>query len=130
MGNLKALEHLVSKYNPDINLAGQAKYETPLLSACRGGHLGCALYLLDLGATPDGGQFAEETALYWLSSFAEEDVPTIASRLVAAGAQLENDGRRRHIRLRIRVAWADNEEYYLLPASPLSRAIMMESIPA
>ncbi|KAI3605837.1 hypothetical protein WG66_012464 [Moniliophthora roreri] len=129
MGNLKALRHLVSKYNPDINLDDQAKYETPLLSACRGGHLDCALYLLDLGAAPNGGQFSEETALYWLSSFAEEDVPIIASRLVAAGAQLKNDGRRK-IRLRRHVAWADHEGHYLLAASPLSRAIMMESIPA
>uniref|UniRef100_A0A0W0EVQ3 Uncharacterized protein n=1 Tax=Moniliophthora roreri TaxID=221103 RepID=A0A0W0EVQ3_MONRR len=38
-------------------------------------------------------------------------------------AQWES-GVRRH------VAWADHEEHYLLPASPLSTAIMMESIPA
>ncbi|KAK7042913.1 hypothetical protein VNI00_008649 [Paramarasmius palmivorus] len=130
MGCYPALKHLVDKYKPNIDLDYQTKYESPLLSACRSGHLACALFLLDIGAKPDGGRFAEETALYWLSSFAEKDIPIIAKRLVEAGAQLENEGHQRATRLRRLVSWADYEDFYLLPVSPLSRAVMMESIPA
>jgi ankyrin repeat protein len=126
LGNLAALKHLVEKYNPDVNCANQANHETPLHCACRGGHLDCALFLLDRGASPDGSQWAEEMPLYWLCAFAENDIPIIAAKLVAAGATL-NKGKGRSWAPPI---WADSDNLFSLPVSPLSRAVMMQSIPA
>lgn len=130
MGNVAALKHLVEKYNPDINCPNQVKSETPLLCACRGGHLDCALYLLDKGASPDGNQFAAETPLYWLCAFKDEDIPEIARRLVEAGANIRNEGHQRAIRQRPQGVWADPEDMFTLPVSPLSRAVMMQSLPS
>ncbi|KAJ8088361.1 hypothetical protein PM082_022434 [Marasmius tenuissimus] len=39
MGNYTTLRHLVITYQPNIDLPGQARQETPLLTACRGGHV-------------------------------------------------------------------------------------------
>jgi len=63
--------------------------ETPLIGACRSGHIGIVRLLLDGGASAalldDGGR----GPLHYLSSFDTEDIPHIASRMVAAGASLE-----------------------------------------
>ncbi|KAF9260252.1 hypothetical protein L218DRAFT_619251 [Marasmius fiardii PR-910] len=131
VGNYNALQHLVTKYKPNIDLPDQYGYETPLLCACKGGHLACALYLLDQGASPDGSQLAEEVPLYWLTSFSEVDMPVIAERLVHAGAKISNAGhpsKRASRQRRFPVIWADMEEQFLLPVSPLSRAVMMENM--
>ncbi|KAL0574424.1 hypothetical protein V5O48_007527 [Marasmius crinis-equi] len=130
MGYYSTLKHLVINYQPNIDLAGQARQETPLLSACRGGHLVCALFLLDQGANPEGDRHAEETPLDWLCAFSVPHMPIIADRLVRAGAKIDHGGHRRSHTLRSMPAWADFEEFYLLPMSPLSRAVMMNSLPA
>ncbi|KIK52232.1 hypothetical protein GYMLUDRAFT_88771 [Collybiopsis luxurians FD-317 M1] len=134
LGKLNVLKFLIEKYQPDINKANDEREETPLLSACRGGHLDCALYLLDLGAVPDGHQFSKEMPLWWLCSFKEEEMPIIASRLIQAGALLTCPPRTMMALTRESIerkyAWADYENFFLLPASPLSRAVMMESLPA
>ncbi|KAJ7262123.1 hypothetical protein C8J57DRAFT_1633740 [Mycena rebaudengoi] len=86
MGELKALQHLVDTYCANIDLDDQVKSETPLLSACRGGHLECALFLLKHGARPDGSDdYGVETPLYWLCSFNPDDAGMIARKLVSAG---------------------------------------------
>ena len=126
-GNISALKHLVEKYNPDIDIANQVAYETPLLCACRGGHLECALYLLGKGANPQGSQFAEDVPLNWLCAFTEDEIPIIAATLCSAGASLK---KHRDHRLPLRSHWADNEYLFVLPMSPLSRAVIMDSLPA
>ncbi|KAK1234467.1 hypothetical protein PQX77_002321 [Marasmius sp. AFHP31] len=126
MGNYTALRHLVITYQPNIDLPGQARQETPLLTACRGGHVIPTLWLIDQGANPDGDKDAEETPFDWLCAFSDQFIPGIADRLIRAGAK----GHRRTHRLRSVPARADFEEFFLLPVSPLSRAVMMESLPA
>ncbi|KAJ7483601.1 hypothetical protein FB451DRAFT_1129507 [Mycena latifolia] len=131
MGELAALQHIVANYQPDIDLENQARSETPLLSACRAGHLDCALFLLAQGARPDGSdEMGEETPLYWLCSFSADDVPVIARRLVEAGASLTQHGKRRQHRLHTPSVWADPEGLLSLPVSPLSRAVIMHKVPA
>ncbi|KAJ7633983.1 hypothetical protein B0H17DRAFT_1339674 [Mycena rosella] len=130
MGNLPALQHLVANYQPNIDLENQAKSETPLLAACRGGHLDCALFFLEQGARPDGSDWGEETPLYWLCSFAAKDASVIARKLVDAGAYLSQHPEKRRHRLHTPSVWADPESLLSLPVSPLSRAVIMQSIPA
>ncbi|KAJ6579092.1 serine/threonine protein kinase [Mycena vulgaris] len=131
MGQLVALQHIVANYEPNIDIENQARSETPLLAACRGGHLPCALFLLEQGVRPDGSdEEGEETPLYWLCSFTVDDVPVIAWRLVDAGALLAQHERKRQHRLHTPSVWADPESLLSLPVSPLSRAVIMQSIPA
>ncbi|KAL0061980.1 hypothetical protein AAF712_011135 [Marasmius tenuissimus] len=59
-------------------------------------------------SSPDGSDWAAETPLYWLCAFEEKEIPTIAQRL----------------------AWVDYEDLFCLPVSPLSRAVIMENLPA
>ncbi|KAJ8088306.1 hypothetical protein PM082_022378 [Marasmius tenuissimus] len=130
VGNLKALRYLVEVHSSDINIANQHASETPLLCVCRSGHLDCALYLLDRGASPDGSDWAAETPLYWLCAFEEKEIPTIAQRLVRAGASLANASKERGGRRPNFQAWVDYEDLFCLPVSPLSRAVIMENLPA
>ncbi|KAJ6563824.1 hypothetical protein B0H19DRAFT_942471 [Mycena capillaripes] len=131
MGNLPALQHIVKMYHPKIDLENQVKSETPLLAACRGGHLDCALFLLENGARPDGSdEMGEETPLYWLCSFSPHDAAIIARKLVDAGALLAQHGKKRQDRLHTPSVWADPENLFSLPVSPLSRAVIMQSISA
>lgn len=127
MGNLAALIHLIEVYNPDIDIPSQADYDTPLLSACRGGHLNCALFLLERGASANGARFANHAPLDWLCAFPDADIPIVAQKLLACGASLK--GIRSHRLIRYDV-WADHEHLFSLPTSPLSRAVMMNSLPA
>ncbi|THU98228.1 hypothetical protein K435DRAFT_753192 [Dendrothele bispora CBS 962.96] len=131
-GNLNAVKALVEALGHDVNVRSKDNDDTPLLCACRAGHLSCALYLLDRGAEPDGSPYSTDTPLYWLSSFTPEEMPHIAGRLVQAGALLKNDGKHRSVRRpqRFQKCSADYENFFLLPVSPLSRAVMMESLPA
>ncbi|ESK89537.1 hypothetical protein Moror_1197 [Moniliophthora roreri MCA 2997] len=130
LANLKALRHLVDKYSANVDLPNEHAYETPLLCACRSGHLSIALYLLDRGASPDGSEHALEVPLYWLCAFEEAEIPRIASRLVSAGAKLTNDEKSRGTRRTKNNFTVDYEDLFCLPVSPLSRAVMMESLPA
>ncbi|KAF7344948.1 Serine/threonine protein kinase [Mycena venus] len=131
-GKLAALQHIVANYQPNIDLPNQARSETPLFAACRSGHMSCAMFLLDVGARPDGAETSskEERPLYWLCSFTEKDVPIIAQKLVAAGASLSAEAeKKRHI-LHFARVWADPENLLCLPVSPLSRAVIMQNVPA
>ncbi|KAJ4468507.1 hypothetical protein C8R41DRAFT_854369 [Lentinula lateritia] len=134
LGRPDTLKYLVETYHPTINKSNTSRQETPLISACRGGHLACALYLLDLGAAPGGDVHSLERPLWWLSSFRPHEIPIIAARLVQAGesltsprypsfASVRGDLRKKYV-------LSDYENFLLLPASPLSRAVMMESLPA
>ncbi|KAJ7699134.1 serine/threonine protein kinase japonica group [Mycena olivaceomarginata] len=131
VGNLPALQHLVKTYQPNVDLENQAKFETPLLAACRGGHLDCAVFLLENGVRPDGSdEMGEETPLYWLCSFSPHDAAIIARKLVDAGALLAAHGKWRQGILHTASVWADPENLFSLPVSPLSRAVIMQSISA
>ena len=129
LGELAALKHLVTTYKPNIDLPNQGTYETPLFSACRAGHFDCAVYLLENGAHGDGYKLAHFTPIFWLCSFAQPDIPVIAQKLVAAGASLKRD-KSKTLPHERDVPPSDSDLLLTLAASPLSRAVMMQSMPA
>jgi hypothetical protein len=67
------------------NLSG----ETPLLCACRSGHLAIVQILLDHGADASINSYSGESPMYWLSSFSDSEIPTIGQRLLDSGATLD-----------------------------------------
>ncbi|KAK1230016.1 hypothetical protein PQX77_006899 [Marasmius sp. AFHP31] len=79
--------------------------------------------------TEDENERAPETLLYWLCAFEEKEFPTIAQRLIRAEASLANPSKRGHRRPNFQ-AWVDYEDLFCLPVSPLSRAVIMENLPA
>lgn len=128
MGNYQALRHLVKKYKADIDLENRSCSESPLLCACIGGHLGCAIFLLERGANPSGLRFGVETPMHWLSSFHDLDMSVIAKRLMAAGANIERSSLPQ--RADLRNVWADWEEMCSIHVTPLGRAVIMNSMSA
>ncbi|KAF1977221.1 hypothetical protein BU23DRAFT_501063 [Bimuria novae-zelandiae CBS 107.79] len=127
-GNAAALQHLLITYECDLDLPNQHVDETPLLCACAGGQLECAMFLLDNGADPNGYRFSQEGPLHWLSSFVPGEMETIARRLVAAGADLElrSNGMRHDVR-GIRADW---EHIFEIRTTPLGRAVLMNNLDA
>ncbi|KAF1828401.1 hypothetical protein BDW02DRAFT_512397 [Decorospora gaudefroyi] len=127
-GNSTALQHLIITYDCDIDLPNQHVDETPLLCACAGGKLECALFLLDNGADPNGYCFGQEGPLHWLSSFLPHQMETVAKRLLSAGADLElrSGGMRQDVR-GIRADW---EHLFEIRTTPLGRAVLMNNIDA
>jgi len=85
-GYLKIVEYLIGN-GADINFADLTG-ETPLLHACRAGRVDVAGYLLIHGAIPKPCGRRGETPLHWLGSFADEDIPLMASVLLGAGADI------------------------------------------
>jgi ankyrin repeat protein len=127
-GMSETLQHLVMKYDCNIDLPNQHVDETPLSCACSGGKLDCALFLLDNGADPNGYRFGQEGPLHWLSSFLPDEMETIASRLIAAGAELElRSGGMRHDVRGIRADW---EHIFEIRTTPLGRAVLMNNLDA
>ncbi|KAK7182812.1 hypothetical protein PSPO01_11151 [Paraphaeosphaeria sporulosa] len=127
-GLSETLQHLVMTYNCNINLPNQHVDEPPLLCACAGGKLDCALFLLDNGADPNGYRFGQEGPLHWLSSFLPNEMETIASKLVAAGAEVElRSGGMRHDVRGIRADW---ERIFEIRTTPLGRAVLMNNMDA
>src|SRR5271154_2808969 len=67
------------------NLSG----DTPLLCACRSGHLTIVQILLDHGADASINSYSGESPMHWLSSFSDSEIPTIGQRLLDSGAMLD-----------------------------------------
>lgn len=128
MGDLAALRYLVQKYRCDINLSNQSVSESPLVCACRSGHYDCAMFLLDHGADANGTEFGEEAPLHWLCNMQPEHMPSLAKRLIGAGADLEK--RTGTMRKDVRMINADWENMFGIPVTPLGRAVLMRSLPA
>ncbi|CAN9170383.1 unnamed protein product [Alternaria alternata] len=127
-GNLNALRHMIEKYDCDINLPNQHVDETPLVCACSGGKLDCALLLLDKGADANGYHHAQEGPLHWLCSFLPNEMEIIASALIKAGADIEL--RSGGMRADVRGIRADWEHIFETKTTPLGRAVLMNSLPA
>ncbi|CAN9151129.1 unnamed protein product [Alternaria alternata] len=127
-GNLNALRHMVAKYDCDIDLPNQHVDETPLVCACSGGKLDCALLLLDKGADANGYHHGQEGPLHWLSSFLPNEMEIIASALIKAGADIEL--RSGGMRADVRGIRADWEHIFGTKTTPLGRAVLMNSLPA
>ncbi|ORY12040.1 hypothetical protein BCR34DRAFT_600974 [Clohesyomyces aquaticus] len=127
-GALKALGHIISKYECDVNLPNQHVDEPPLVCACSGGQRDCVLLLLEHGADPNGYRYGQEGPLHWLCSFLPDDMDLIASRLIAAGADIElrSGGMRQDVR-GIRADW---EHIFEIRTTPLGRAVLMNNIDA
>lgn len=129
LGNVQALRHLTSKYQLDINIQDQLAYETPLVCACRGGHFESAMFLLDIGANPNAGEFGIESPLSWLCSFNSRDMSKIAQKLVDAGA-IVDDGGTYTVRPDVRPILADWENLMSISVTPLGRAVIMNNLEA
>ncbi|KAF2465007.1 ankyrin [Lindgomyces ingoldianus] len=127
-GASKALKHMITKYKCDINLPNQHVDETPLICACEGGKVACAMFLLEHGADPNGYQYSQEGPLHWLSSFLPSEMGNIALRLITAGADIElRSGGMRHD---VRKIGADWEHIFEISVTPLGRAVLMNNLPA
>lgn len=127
-GATDALRHMITKYECDVNIPNQHVDETPLVCACEGGKVDCALVLLENGADPNGYQFGQEGPLHWLCSFLPNEMETIASRLVSAGADIElRSGGMRHDVRGIRADW---EHIFEIRTTPLGRAVLMNNLDA
>jgi ankyrin repeat protein len=127
-GNLNALRHMVAKYDCDIDLPNQHVDETPLVCACSGGKLDCALLLLDKGADANGYHHGQEGPLHWLCSFLPNEMEIITSALIKAGADIEL--RSGGMRADVRGIRADWEHIFETKTTPLGRAVLMNSLPA
>lgn len=127
-GNLPALKHLVMKYKAYIDLADPPSWETPLVSACIGGHFDCVVFLLDRGASPSGHVASALSPLHWLCNFQEDEMPTIAKWIKSTVSSI--DGPSRSEQADVRNEWADWEEMYTVCVTPLGRAVIMKSLPA
>jgi ankyrin repeat protein len=127
-GNLNALRHMIEKYDCDMDLPNQHVDETPLVCACSGGKLDCALLLLDKGADANGYHHGQEGPLHWLCSFLPNEIEIIASALIKAGADIEL--RSGGMRADVRGIRADWEHIFETKTTPLGRAVLMNSLPA
>lgn len=128
MGNLSALKHLVVKYKAYIDIADPPSWETPLVSACIGGHFDCAVFLLDRGASPFGHIAGALSPLHWLCNFQEDQMPVVAKRIKSV--VLSIDVPSRNEQADVRNKWTDWDEMYDLCVTPLGRAVIMRSLPA
>jgi len=127
-GATNALRHLITKYECDVNLPNQHVDETPLVCACQGGKVDCALVLLENGADPNGYRFGQEGPLHWLCSFRPIEMENIASRLISAGADIElRSGGMRHDVRGIRADW---QRIFEIRTTPLGRAVLMNDLSA
>lgn len=113
----------------NIDLPNQHVDETPLVCACAGGKLDCALFLLDNGADPNGYRIGQEVPLHWLSSFLPNEMDIIAKRLIAARAEIELT-RSRDMRHDVRGIRADWEHVFEIRTTPLGRAVVMNNLEA
>lgn len=127
-GATNALRHMITKYECDVNIPNQHVDESPLVCACEGGKVDCALVLLENGADPNGYRFGQEGPLHWLCSFLPNEMETIALRLVSAGADIElrSAGMRHDVR-GIRADW---EHIFEICTTPLGRAVLMNNLDA
>lgn len=128
MGNVGALRHMVKTYNANLDLPNQSVQETPLVCACRSGNFDCAMFLLESGAGAGPHEFGLESPLHWLCSFEEPQMTALATKLIAAGAELENPSGL--MRADIRHINADWEHLFGVSVTPLGRAVLMKSLPA
>jgi ankyrin repeat protein len=127
-GFLDALRYMIARYECDVDLPNQHVDETPLVCACSGGKLECALLLLHNGADPNGCRHGQEGPLHWLCSFLPEEMETIASALVTVGADIEL--RSGGMRADVRGIRADWEHLFETRTTPLGRAVLMNNLGA
>ena len=127
-GAVGALRHMVTTYDCNIDIDNHHVDETPLVCAAASGHADCAIFLLETGADPNGYRYGQEGPLHWLCSFASNEMEAIATRLVAAGADIElGSGGMRHDVRGIRADW---EHLFEIQTTPLGRAVLMNSLDA
>ncbi|MCJ1282090.1 hypothetical protein MMC26_001413 [Xylographa opegraphella] len=87
-GRLNDVKNIYEQQLAAIN--GQNFYgETPLLLACRYGHVEIIDFLLDCDADASLSTLLGESPLYWLDSIADNEVDRIARRLFAHGSPLQ-----------------------------------------
>lgn len=82
---------LLAKKDVDVNAVNE-RSETALLVACQFGKVEIVNQLLDFGADASittNGKWGVN-ALYWLSSFPEDQIEKLAARLHSAGAELQH----------------------------------------
>jgi ankyrin repeat protein len=86
-GKIKAVSILLDEFNANPNVVDEDG-TTPLLCACRAGHLDVAQRLLERGADPTLANCHGETPLHWVISFDDSEVEDIIRILVRHGAEV------------------------------------------
>jgi serine/threonine protein kinase/ankyrin repeat protein len=127
-GKLPTIHHLYKKYLCDINLKNQSHGDTALICACRTGRFDVAMWCLDNGANPNGGDFCEESPLHCITPFSDSEMETLVSRLISAGADIEKNSEAS--RKDVRGILADWEDSFSMTLTPLGRAVLKQSLPA
>jgi hypothetical protein len=88
-GQTEAIEALLDRFSLlDINQLND-QGETPLLCACRAGQTRTALWLTSHGANASIEARNGESPLHWLISFDDDDIETVGSKLIHAGAHVD-----------------------------------------
>jgi ankyrin repeat protein len=87
-GNLQLARFCLTTGDCVVDQENEFK-ETPLLQACRAGHLDVSRFLIENGAEVACADKEGTTPLHWLPSFPATEKDEAADLLVAAGAQLE-----------------------------------------
>ncbi|OGM43277.1 hypothetical protein ABOM_008652 [Aspergillus bombycis] len=87
-GRPGCIKDIVNSHCLNINEKGLLG-ETPLLLACRNGHLSTVQALLDLGADAKLSDDYGTTPLHWLSRFHESEVDIVVKALIQHGADIE-----------------------------------------
>jgi ankyrin repeat protein len=91
-GKVQAMKHLLDTYKCDLDLGSTYRYDSPLVCAVRSAQYDCAMLLLERGAKPGKIGDGLEGPLHCLCGFETEDeekISTLAKRLIAAGADIE-----------------------------------------
>ncbi|RMJ10905.1 hypothetical protein BHE90_004482 [Fusarium euwallaceae] len=85
-GKAEAIEALLDRFQSlEVNQLND-QGETPLLCACRAGQAGTVLWLTSHGANASVAARNGESPLHWLVSFEDEEIESVGSALIQAGA--------------------------------------------
>jgi hypothetical protein len=80
----------VLQQNKWIRLSKNKKGETPIDSACQGGHLNCLKLLLALNLRASSMSTTSPSPLHWLFAFPDDDIPDALRLLLQAGADINH----------------------------------------
>jgi len=91
-GKVDVLKYLLDTYKCDIDRGSTLRHDSPLVCAVRSAQYDCAMFCSLEELSLVGFSIGEEGPLHWLCGFEseqEEEMSTLAKRLIDAGADIE-----------------------------------------